>query len=55
MIKSHNDTVVNDNWIPFSEPKNMKLLKATVSFTVADEPNDDASVSITVTSDKFAL
>ena len=47
--------VVNDNWMPMVEPKNMALPKASVGFAVADTANPDGSVDVTVTSDKFAL
>lgn len=41
--------------IPMAAPKDMVLEKANVAFSVAEAPNDDGSVDVTVKSDKFAL
>ena len=55
VVKDASGTVVNNNYIPFTEPKNMKLPKAAVTFAVASTANPDGSVDITVTTDKVAL
>jgi hypothetical protein len=55
VVKDTSGAVVNNNYIPFTEPKNMKLPKAGVKFTVASSANADGSVDITVTTDKVAL
>ena len=55
VVTDSTGTVVNNNWIPMLPPVNMSLPSANVAFTVADSPNPDGSVKITVTSDKFAL
>ena len=47
--------VVNDNYIPFTEPKNMLLPKADVTFTIGSAPNLDGSVDVTVVADKVAV
>jgi hypothetical protein len=46
---------ISENFIPFAYPKDMKLPKANVQFTVADALSADGTVEVTVTSDKFAL
>jgi beta-galactosidase/beta-glucuronidase len=47
--------VVNDNYIPFTEPKNMLLPKGDVKFTISSAPNPDGSVDVTVVADKVAV
>jgi hypothetical protein len=56
VVKDAAGVVVNNNYIPFTEPKNMKLPKADVKFAVALVANlKDGSIDITVTTDKVAL
>ena len=46
---------MSDNHIAFTYPKHMALPRAKVSFAVADKPNADGSVAVSVSADKFAL
>jgi len=55
VVTSKAGEVMNDNWIPMIEPKSMMLAKATVTFTISDDVNDDGSVDIVVETDEFAL
>jgi len=55
VVKDSAGVVVNNNFIPFTEPKNFVLPKANVAFTVAKAANADGSVDITVTTDKVAI
>jgi len=55
VVKDSTGKVLNSNFIPMVEPKNMKLPKAAVSFKVATAANPDGSVDITVTTDKVAV
>ena len=55
VVKDSAGAVVNNNFLPFTEPKNFALPKANVQFTVAKSANADGSVDITVITDKVAV
>ena len=52
VVKDSAGTVVNNNYIPFTEPKHFVLPKTTVQFTVASAANADGSINIVITVDK---
>merc|ERR1712190_502156 len=47
--------VMNSNFIPMTEPKNMVLPKADVTFSLASNANPDGSINITTATDKLAV
>lgn len=55
VVTDTSGAVVNNNYIPFTAPKNMALPKANVKLTVAQSANPDGTVDITVTSDAVAV
>ena len=55
VVEDSAGAVVNNNFLPFTAPKNFALPKADVQFTVAKSANADGSVDITVVTDKVAV
>lgn len=54
-VTAADGSVLSQHPIPLTEPKNMKLPKATVTTKVATQPNSDGTVDVTVSADKLAL
>jgi hypothetical protein len=55
VVQSTAGKTVNDNWIPLTSPKNMKLAAATVTFAVASAAGIDGTIAVTVSANYFAL
>jgi len=54
-VTADDGTILSQHPVPMTEPKNMKLPQATVTFKVAEQQNADGSVDVTVISDNLAL